>query len=246
MVLKLAGLSKEFMKADFALLTVLVVEDDYSTRTRLCDAIAAQSNMQVGAACDRVRPAIEWLEANKPDLLLTDLGLPDGNGIDVIKRCAALHPDCNILVITMFGDEKNVMSSVEAGATGYILKDSDHIDVSRAMRELLAGGSPMSPVIARKVLNRARSQETQAGPPSSGNEAPLKVMLTGRETETLNLIARGYTYDETAQMLAISLSTVQTYIRSIYGKLAVTSRSSAVLEAHKLGLLQDDLFAKRK
>jgi DNA-binding NarL/FixJ family response regulator len=233
------------MNADSALLNVIVVEDDQATRARLCDAIAAQPNMKVSAACDRVRPALEWLEANKPDLLLTDLGLPDGNGIEVIKRCAALHPDCNILVITMFGDDKNVLSSVEAGASGYILKDSDHLDVGRAMLDLLAGGSPMSPVIARKVLNRARSVETQAGTSSAGDTGPLKVTLTGRETEALNLIARGYTYEETARMLTISLSTVQTYIRSIYGKLAVTSRSGAVLEAHKLGLLQDDLFPRR-
>lgn len=234
------------VKADSAVLNVIVVEDDYSTRTRLCDAIAVQPNMRLGAACDRVRPALEWLETNKPDLLLTDLGLPDGNGIEVIKRCAALHPDCNILVITMFGDEKNVMSSVEAGASGYLLKDSERFDVSRAMLELLAGGSPMSPVIARKVLNRARSHEVQADAPVSGNDGLLKVVLTGRETEALNLIARGYTYGETAQMLAISLSTVQTYIRSIYGKLAVNSRTGAVLEAHKRGLLQDDLFTRRK
>jgi DNA-binding NarL/FixJ family response regulator len=233
------------MKADSALLNVIVVEDDQATRARLCDAIAAQPNMKVSAACDRVRPALDWLETNKPDLLLTDLGLPDGSGIEVIARCAALHPDCNILVITMFGDDKNVLSSVEAGAAGYILKDADHLDVSRAMRDLLGGGSPMSPVIARKVLNRARSREPQAGTSSSRDDARFKVTLTGRETEALNLIARGYTYEETARMLTISLSTVQTYIRSIYSKLAVNSRSGAVLEAHKLGLLQDDLFNKR-
>jgi DNA-binding NarL/FixJ family response regulator len=233
------------MNADSALLNVIVVEDDQVTRARLCDAITAQPNMKVSAAVDRVRPALEWLEANKPDLLLTDLGLPDGSGIEVIKRCAVLHPDCNILVVTMFGDDKNVLSSVEAGASGYILKDSDHLDVSRAMLDLLAGGSPMSPVIARKVLNRARSAETQAGTSPASDHGALKVTLTGRETEALNLIARGYTYEETARMLAISLSTVQTYIRSIYGKLAVNSRSGAVLEAHKLGLLQDDLFPKR-
>jgi DNA-binding NarL/FixJ family response regulator len=234
------------MKRDSALLNVAIVEDDYSTRARLCDAIAAQPNMQLGVACDRVRPALDWLEHNKPDLLLTDLGLPDGNGLEVIKRCTALYPECDILVITMFGDEKNVMSSVEAGAAGYILKDSDYFDVSRAMLELLAGGSPMSPVIARKVLNRARSLEILAGPSSSGCDVPLKVTLTGRETEALNLIARGYTYDETARMLMISLSTVQTYIRSIYGKLAVNSRGAAVLAAHKMGLLKDDLFTVRK
>jgi DNA-binding NarL/FixJ family response regulator len=232
------------------LITVLVVEDDHATRARLCDAIAAQPNMRLGAACDRVLSALMWLDTNQPDLLLTDLGLPDGTGIDVIKRCAALYPACNILVITMFGDEKNVLSSVEAGAAGYILKDAEQLDVNRAMRELLAGGSPMSPVIARKVLNRARSLEVSGEAPGAsalaGGNPPLKVALTGRETEALNLIARGYTYDETAQNLGISLSTVQTYVKSIYGKLAVNSRSHAVLEAHRQGLLQDDLFSKRK
>jgi DNA-binding NarL/FixJ family response regulator len=228
------------------LITVLVVEDDHATRARLCDAIAAQPNMRLGAACDRVLPALLWLDNNEPDLLLTDLGLPDGSGIDVIKRCASLHPACNILVITMFGDEKNVLSSVEAGAAGYILKDAERLDVSRAMRELLAGGSPMSPVIARKVLNRARSLETAVVASATGGDAPQKVTLTVRETEALNLIARGYTYEETAQNLGISLSTVQTYVKSIYGKLAVNSRSHAVLEAHRQGLLQDDLFSKRK
>jgi DNA-binding NarL/FixJ family response regulator len=234
------------MKADSALLSVMVVEDDQATRARLCDAIAAQPNMTLIAACDRIRPALEWLETNKPDLLLTDLGLPDGSGVEVIKRCAALYPDCNILVISMFGDDKNVLSSVEAGASGYILKDSDHLDVNRAMLDLLAGGSPMSPVIARKVLNRARSREAQSATSFAPDDGPFKVTLTRRETEALNLIARGYTYEETARMLAISLSTVQTYVRSIYGKLAVNSRSGAVLEAHKLGLLEDDLFNRRK
>lgn len=226
-------------------LTVMVVEDHAATRARLCDAIAALPNMRVGTACERAETAMAWLATHRPDVLLTDLGLPDGSGIEVIRQCAALHPDCNILVITMFGDEKNVMSSVEAGASGYILKDSDDIDVSRAMRELLAGGSPMSPVIARKVLTRARQLEAGASPDAPRSHGKTTEMLTARETETLNLIARGYTYEETAQMLSISLSTVQTHIRSIYGKLAVNSRTGALLEAHKQGLLADDLFTRK-
>jgi DNA-binding NarL/FixJ family response regulator len=234
------------MKAESANLTVMIVEDDHATRGRLCEAIAAQPNMTLGAACDRVAPALEWLDSHRPDVLLTDLGLPDGSGIDVIRHCAARYPACDILVITMFGDEKNVLASVEAGAAGYLLKDADHLDVGRAMRDLLAGGSPMSPVIARKVLNRARALESPATPAPSSGAMPFNVTLTARESEALNLIARGYTYDETAQMLKITLSTVQTYIRSIYGKLAVNSRAEAVLEAHKMGLLQDDLFVARK
>lgn len=228
--------------------TVLVVEDDHPTRERLCDAIAAQPDMRVGFACDRVAPALAWLEQHRPVVLLTDLGLPDGSGIEIIKQCYARYPDCNILVITMFGDEKNVLSSVEAGATGYILKDSDQLDVGRAMRELLAGGSPMSPVIARKVLNRARAYEDRRPDPAAESTsrpaATGRQLLTAREAEALNLIARGYTYDETAQRLSVSLSTVQTYVRSIYGKLAVNSRGQAVVEAHRQGLLQDDLFRR--
>jgi DNA-binding NarL/FixJ family response regulator len=161
-------------------LTVIVVEDDHATRGRLCEAIAAQPNMTLGAACDRMAPALEWLDSHRPDVLLTDLGLPDGSGIDVIRHCAARYPACDILVITMFGDEKNVLASVEAGAAGYLLKDADHLDVGRAMRDLLAGGSPMSPVIARKVLNRARALESPATPTPSSGTMPFNVTLTSR------------------------------------------------------------------
>lgn len=216
---------------------VVVVEDDLGTLDRLCAAINAEDDFQLAASFNRAQPAIAWLAANLADVLLTDLGLPDGSGIDVIRRCSATQISCDILVITMFGDEKNVLSCIEAGAAGYILKDADHVDVGRAMRDLRAGGSPMSPLIARKVLTRALQNEAPAGPRSGA-----KVTLTNRETDTLNLIARGYTYEETAQLLSVSLSTVQTHVKAIYGKLAVNSRTEAVFEAHKMGLLKANVF----
>lgn len=222
---------------------VVVVEDDVRTLSNLCAAIGAEDDFMLAASFSRARAAIDWLKSNPADVLLTDLGLPDGSGIDVIRCCAASQESCDILVITMFGDEKNVLSSIEAGAAGYILKDADHVDVGRAMRDLRAGGSPMSPLIARKVLTRALQNESPPGPQAVA--APCaKVALTKRETDTLNLIARGYTYDEAAQLLSVSLSTVQTHVKAIYGKLAVNSRSEAVFEAHKMGLLKANVFNK--
>lgn len=227
-----------------AIVRVLIVEDDDRTRHNLCAAVAASDGYHLAAAFDQVLPAVAWLKANQVDVLLTDLGLPDGSGIDVIRACAARWPASDIMVITMFGDEKNVLASIEAGATGYILKDSDQIDVARAMHELRSGGSPMSPMIARKVLERALGHKVPIIVPTLANNKPDHMSLTKREAETLDLIARGYTYDEVARLLAVSLSTVQTHIRGIYGKLSVHSRGEAVFEAHKLGLLQSGLLAR--
>lgn len=221
---------------------VVVVEDDEHTRAHLCAAVEAQEGYALAASFDSARPAIAWLKTNSADVLLTDLGLQEGSGIDVIRACASFLPACDIMVITMFGDEKNVLSSIEAGATGYILKDDDRLDIARAMQDLRAGGSPMSPHIARKVLTRVRRQEAPAVEQAAAAPAPPGVVLTKREAETLDLIARGYTYEEVARLLAVSLSTVQTHIRGIYGKLAVNSRGEAVFEAHKLGLLHGDLL----
>jgi DNA-binding NarL/FixJ family response regulator len=226
-----------------AVAKVVIVEDDDHTRANLCSAVAAMPGFALAASFDRMQPAIAWLETAEADVLLTDLGLPDGSGIEVIRACSLRWPKCDIMVITMFGDEKNVLSSIEAGATGYILKDNDQVDMNRAMQDLRAGGSPMSPLIARKVLERALQRTAPAVVPTASRPPASHVTLTKRETETLDLIARGYTYDEVARLLSVSISTVQTHIRGIYGKLAVNSRGEAVFEAHKLGLLQSGLLA---
>jgi DNA-binding NarL/FixJ family response regulator len=221
---------------------VLIVEDDDRTREHLCAAVATCAGFSLQAAFNRAQPAIIWLADNQTDVLLTDLGLPDGSGIDVIRACASRWPDSDIMVISMFGDESNVLSSIEAGATGYILKDNEQLDVACAMSDLRNGGSPMSPLIARQVLKRALGYKALAIT-SATSGVVANVNLTKKEAETLDLIARGYTYEEVARLLAVSLSTVQTHIRGIYSKLAVHSRSEAVFEAHKLGLLQRGLFS---
>jgi DNA-binding NarL/FixJ family response regulator len=219
-----------------ACINVLIVEDDAVTRRALSLAIESEPALQLAAALDSVQAALQWLQSHTADVLLTDLGLPDGSGIKIILACAQHHPKCNIMVITMSSDEANVLACIEAGASGYVLKDAGRLDIVRAVRDLHAGGSPMTPAIARMVIARVR-EGRKATPPPLPSDAGLPP-LTKREAAILDLIARGNTYGEVALLLSVSVGTVQTHIKSIYGKLSVHSRGEAVFEAHKRGLLQ--------
>ncbi|HEY8027712.1 MAG TPA: response regulator transcription factor [Burkholderiaceae bacterium] len=217
---------------------VLIVEDDAVTRRAISLAIESSPELQLVAALEAVKPAVEWLATGQIDVLLTDLGLPDGTGIDVIRACVRHVPKCDIMVITMSSDEDNVLACIEAGATGYILKDAGRLDVVRSVLELRAGGSPISPIIARKVLARARTRDSKK--PEEVDEDGRTVSLTKREAAILDLIARGDSYGDVAKMLSLSVGTVQTHIKNIYDKLSVHSRGEAVYEAHRRGLLQLD------
>jgi DNA-binding NarL/FixJ family response regulator len=223
---------------------VLIVEDDAVTRRALSLAIESSPELQLVGALEAVKPAVEWLATGAIDVLLTDLGLPDGTGIDVIRACVRHLPKCDIMVITMSSDEDNVLACIEAGATGYVLKDAGRLDVVNAVLELRAGGSPMSPIIARKVLARARAREEASDAAKKNDspaaDAPPPVSLTKREAVILDLIARGDSYGDVARTLSLSVGTVQTHIKNIYDKLSVHSRGEAVFEAHRRGLLQLD------
>jgi DNA-binding NarL/FixJ family response regulator len=176
------------------------------------------------------------------DVVLTDLGLPDGSGLEVIRQAARREPPCETLVISMFGDEENVLASIEAGALGYIHKDSTPADIAQTIVEMKNGGSPISPMIARRVLSKYRS--VRDTPPAAEQRAapPLPTPASGRqlsprEQEVLELIARGFSYSDIARLRSVSVHTVQTHIKNLYAKLAVTSKSEAVYEATQLGLL---------
>jgi DNA-binding NarL/FixJ family response regulator len=219
--------------------TVLVVEDDALTRKALCLAIESDSRLRLAAAYDSVKPALAWLQTNTADVLLTDLGLPDGSGIEVIRNCSQHHPGTDIMVVTMSSDEENVLASIEAGASGYVLKDAGRTDIARAVLDLRAGGAPMSPAIARMVLAKLRSGAASTAPPAEQQaEQAGGSNLTRREAAILDLIAQGDSYGEVAKALSVSVGTVQTHIKNIYGKLSVHSRGEAVFEAHRRGLLQ--------
>jgi DNA-binding NarL/FixJ family response regulator len=219
---------------------VLIVEDDPHSRTYLGAAIRLEDDLALQGTFGLMQQARDWLTEHRVDVLLVDIGLPDGSGIELISHCHRTHPDCGILVISMFGDEANILESIRAGAAGYILKDSKPIDIVEAIRTLRSGGSPMSPLIARKVLAQLRDSSAVPARGNRGGDG-TDISLTRREADTLNLIARGYTYAEIAGLLEVTVSTIQTHIKSIYGKLEVHSRGEAVFEAHKLGLLDRDL-----
>ena len=215
---------------------VLIVEDDAVTRKSLCLAVQAVPALKLLAEFDSVRPALEWLDTNSADVLLTDLGLPDGSGLEIIHACTRRHPATDIMVVTMSSDEENVLACIEAGAAGYVLKDAGRMDIARAILDLRAGGAPMSPAIARMVLAKVR--DGKKGASSAQSHSNTVTSLTKREAAILDLIAQGDSYGEVAKVLSVSVGTVQTHIKNIYGKLSVHSRGEAVFEAHRRGLLQ--------
>jgi DNA-binding NarL/FixJ family response regulator len=232
-------MSQEYATAS---IKILIVEDDAVTRKLLSAAIASEPALDLVAEFDSMGPALEWLATGQVDLLLTDLGLPDGSGLDIIRSCVQRHPSCGIMVITMSSDEDNVLACIEAGASGYILKDAGRLDIVRALLDLHAGGSPISPLIASKVLARMRDRKEKARVSLPRDPASL---LTRREAMILDLIARGDSLGEVAMALCVSVGTVQTHVKNIYGKLSVHSRGAAVYEAQRLGLLRMDSLKAR-
>ena len=181
--------------------------------------------------------ARRMLARQAPDVLLTDLGLPDGSGIDLIRETARAHPATDIMVISVFGDEEHVLASIEAGATGYILKDSLPEEFVGLIQQLRAGGSPISPVIARQLLKRFRPNAVTPAASCAPAPAAAQVGLSARETEVLALIAKGFNFAEIARLLTVSPHTITAHVKKIYQKLAVHSRGEAVYEATKMGLV---------
>jgi DNA-binding NarL/FixJ family response regulator len=223
--------------------TVALVEDDPGTRSRFEAVIHAAPHLELAHSAARARDILAWLADHPVDVLLVDLGLPDGSGIDVIRECTRLQPACEVMVITMFGDEAHMMKAFGAGAKGYLLKDGTGEDLAAHIMNLRNGGSPMSPIIARKLLRKLGGASAQ--PPVLGAEPapPVRDTATGqplspKETEVLALVARGFSYGETAELLNVSVHTVHSHVRNIYGKLSVRSKTEAVYEARQLGLLR--------
>lgn len=216
-----------------ASLFVAIVEDDDETRARLAESVTAHPELRLVAEYRSGSEALAGLAENAPDVLLVDLGLGDMSGLEVIRFVAAHHPDCDVLVISIFGDEGHVLAALEAGARGYLLKGTLTHDVSLDIQDLRHGGSPLSPIIARQVLKRLHPE-----PPSDTYmQENTEETLTQREVEILRLIARGFTYAETAGLLDISMQTVHTHLKHIYRKLAVHSKTEAVFEADQRRLL---------
>ena len=235
---------------------VMIVEDDLPIRQLFTDSVLACDQLTLAASLGTFTEAVDYFDdiGFTVDVLLVDLGLPDGSGLDLIRHARRTHPHCEALVISVFGDEDNVLASIEAGALGYIHKDSRTGDISQTILEMKSGASPISPMIARRLLTSYLSLQSK----NTSNTAIAHtryaqeatnivangvltdtggVQLTPREKGVLELIARGFSYQDIAGIQSVSVHTVQSHIKNLYGKLEVHSRGRAVFEATRLGLL---------
>lgn len=230
---------------------VLIVEDDPQAREFFKASVQRSEQLRLLGCVGTVAEALWVLDgarAEAPDVLLVDINLPDGLGFEVIRHAARTCPSAEALVISMFGDEENVLAAIESGALGYIHKDATPENIAQTILDMKAGASPISPMIARRVLSQFRGLRSRplegldldrlpllgAGESERPTERP---QLSSREQEVLELIARGFSYAEIARIKNISVHTVQTHIKGLYSKLAVHSKNEAVYEATRIGLL---------
>ena len=212
---------------------IIIVEDDPSFFNRFCRIVTSEAEFELLAAVRDGASALESLARQTPDVLLVDLGLPDMSGIEVIRDAVRRHAGIDIMVVTVFGDEEHVLASIEAGATGYLLKDSMPEDFIDSIKQLRAGGSPISPMIARQLLKKLHPSTD-----SSPDSVSIRPGLSARESEILSYISKGFSFGEIAKLMEISPHTVVSYVKKIYQKLAVHSRGEAVYEASRMGLVR--------
>lgn len=229
-----------FFSADSTLpVPVLVVEDEPLLQQRLRSVL-----LQLGYAPDALVFAASLAEARvclaaQPmALALVDLALPDGNGMALIEQMRLEDPGLGILVVSAWSSEDAILGALRAGATGYVLKERDDLEVMLSIRSVLRGGAPIDPFIARRILQLL--PQPAPAPVSSvaaADIAPLEEALSARESQILRLVADGMSNREIAEQLFLSRHTVECHIKRIYRKLAVPSRTRAVHEARARGLL---------
>jgi DNA-binding NarL/FixJ family response regulator len=214
------------------MIRVLIVEDESWVRDSLRHLLGWRgSGAEVAAACATANEALRLVEGGLAfDLALVDLGLPDRPGVEVIRGLRRARPSASVVVFTIFDDAASVFAALKAGARGYILKHTPPEALLAAIQECAAGGAPMTPAIARMVVDALVDRGEGTAPHGSGE-------LTRREIDVLTLLAKGSTYAAIAEGLAIGLGTVQTYVRSIYEKLEIASKAEAAVAAVKLGLV---------
>ena len=198
---------------------VIIVEDDKEMREGLQLIVQSNPALECSATCSTGEEALVSIPSNIPDIVLMDIHLLGISGIDCIKKLKPTLAFTQFLMCTVYEDNENVFDSLCVGATGYLLKNSPPSKITDSIIDLYHGGSPMSSVIARKVIQAFQPVVEQ-------NKDKEK--LTNREREMLDLLAKGYRYKEIADQLSISFETVRTHIHNIYEKLHVQSRTEAL------------------
>jgi len=200
-------------------ISVAIVEDDPRTCAILSEWINASANFRCRSTYGDGESALKHLPVEQPDIVLMDINLPRVNGVECVRRLHGQIPSMQFVMLTVYEDVEHIFAALSAGAVGYLLKRSSPEELIGALNYVITGGSPMTAVIARKV--------TQAFQPSP-NLPATENNLSNRECQVLDLVARGYFYKEIATELGITLNTVHTFIRRIYEKLHVRTRTEAI------------------
>jgi DNA-binding NarL/FixJ family response regulator len=206
---------------------VALVEDDGNLRANLSAMLNSSSGFHCQAAYPDGETALRGIPSSRPDVVLMDINLPGMLGTECVRQLRDLAPNIPVLMLTVYEDSEQIFQSLMSGATGYLLKRTSREKLLEAIREVDAGGAPMSRQIARRVVQFFQKVNEL---PTHTRNASVVVSLTDREHEVLAALAKGYAYKEIADHLKISFETVRTHLRTIYEKLHVHSRTEAVLK----------------
>ena len=216
---------------------VLIVEDEGLIQERLKNILTELGySKEMLIVAKNLQQALTAIEQQPVSLALVDLGLLDGNGIELIEKLRTLDSNAMILVISAWSTQESLFSAIKAGATGYVLKERDDAEVKLSIRSILRGGAPIDPFIAQEILKQISAAVTPAVADQKIIDTDMEP-LTGRETEILNLVAQGMSNREIAEQLFVSKYTVESHIKHIYRKLSVSKRTKAVSTARSLGIL---------
>lgn len=209
--------------------TVMIVEDNPEFQWLLTRSLEMTGENWEVTTCAEISTAFAHIKTNKKgfDLALVDIGLPDGSGIEVISKLNRLNPDMPILVITIMRSEHTLVESIRAGAKGYLLKEDDEVSISKAIKQVLDQEYPISASLARYLFRLAQTPEKAQGLSD----------LTRQEIAVLQNLSDGFTYQETANRLGVSISTVRTHIQKLYRKLNSNSGPEAVAKAKSIGII---------
>jgi DNA-binding NarL/FixJ family response regulator len=200
-------------------ITVSIVEDNEQLRGTLARVINRAEGFECLSQYATAEAALEALPREKPNVVLMDINLPGMNGVECVRRLKPLAPQTLVIMLTAYEDTENIFNSLAAGASGYLLKRTTSAELLTALRDVQQGGSPMTAHIARKVVQSFQR---------AGSSAQATENLSQREQEVLDCLSQGLIYKEIAEKLGISYETVHTYIRRIYEKLQVRTRTEAV------------------
>lgn len=200
-------------------INVSIVEDSDKFRETLARVLNRAEGFHCISNYPSAEDALKALPQDKPNVVLMDINLPGINGVECVRQLKQLIPEIQVMMLTVYEDTENIFNALAAGATGYMLKRTPRDELLEAIREVHRGGSPMTTHIARKVVQSFQ----RAAPAASPTE-----VLSPREQEVLDCLAQGFLYKEIAEKLSISYETVHTYIRRIYEKLQVRTRTEAV------------------